>query len=114
VLPRVSADRRSLLLKVDHGFTPQPKAETIAFKQTTVIPDGRTMVVSLGKVMSEGRTVNSDVPILSKIPYVSRLVKTVGYGRETLEMFLLVTPRVIVNEEPEQTFVNTLPALPRP
>ena len=40
-------------------------------------------------------------PILSKIPYLSRLYRNVGYSREAREIFLFVTPRLIVNAEEE-------------
>jgi general secretion pathway protein D len=42
------------------------------------------------------------VPILNKIPYVSRLFKNTGVGRETQSPMLMVTPRIIIQEEEEQ------------
>jgi general secretion pathway protein D len=138
LLPTVSADRRSVRLAVDFrttslvGATPEvpvtikvgadkefrgtiqvPQVETLIFKQTCVIPDGQTMAVSLGQVMVETQT-ESPVSFLSRIPYVSRLVRTVGYGREAREVFLLITARVIINEEDELIFLNNMPTIPRP
>jgi type II secretory pathway component GspD/PulD (secretin) len=40
-------------------------------------------------------------PVLSRIPYVNRLFKNVGVGRETEKVFLMVTPRVIVHQAAE-------------
>ena len=40
-------------------------------------------------------------PFLSKLPYVSRLFKNVGVGRETESLMLMVTPRIIIQEEEE-------------
>ena len=41
------------------------------------------------------------VPILSKIPYLNRLFKNVGIGRETQSLMMMVTPRIIIQEEEE-------------
>ena len=41
------------------------------------------------------------VPVLSRIPYVSRLFKNVGYGREAEQVFLVVTPRILVADDTE-------------
>jgi hypothetical protein len=121
LLPKVGADYRSVRLQVNLQCVQQPQVETIVFKQTNIIPDGRTMAVSLGQIMSEART-ESTVPVLSKIPYVSRLFRSVGAIHETREAFLFVTPRVIVQGEAEQIIVNppresfvpTLPPIARP
>ena len=39
------------------------------------------------------------VPILNKIPYISRLFKNTGVGRETESLMLMVTPRIIIQED---------------
>ena len=36
-------------------------------------------------------------PVLSKIPYVNRLFRNVGYGRCAEHVLVLVTPRIIDN-----------------
>jgi type II secretory pathway component GspD/PulD (secretin) len=41
------------------------------------------------------------VPLLNKIPYVSRLFKNVGVGRSTTSLMMMVTPRIIIQEEEE-------------
>jgi hypothetical protein len=38
-------------------------------------------------------------PVLSEIPYVNRLFKNVGYARKSERVFLIVTPRVIVDQD---------------
>ncbi len=129
VLPTVSADRRFVQMKIDfrdtqlagppttmpvrlsvardgepakefRGVVQQPQLRTLALKHACTIADGRTMVVPLGSVVTDGRA-ESEPSVLSRIPYVNRLVRTVGYTRESRAVFLLVTPRVIVNEEEE-------------
>jgi general secretion pathway protein D len=41
-------------------------------------------------------------PVLSKIPYVDRLFKNTAYGRDARSLMLMVTPRIIINEEEEE------------
>jgi len=70
--------------------------------QTTVsVPDGGTVLLGGLKTLSEGRN-EFGPPILSKIPYLNRLVKNTGYGREAQHMMLMVTPRIIINTEEEE------------
>ena len=76
---------------------------TFAFTQvsTTVsVPDGGTILLGGIKRLSEGRT-ERGVPILSKIPYVSRLFRNVAVGRDASSLMLMVTPRIIIQEEEE-------------
>ena len=42
------------------------------------------------------------VPILNKIPYLSRLFKNTGVGRDAESVMLMVTPRIIIQEEEEE------------
>ena len=53
------------------------------------------------KRLREGRNMDG-VPILNKLPYISRLFKNTGVGRETDSLMLLVTPRIIIQEEEEE------------
>ena len=52
------------------------------------------------KRLAEGR-VERGVPVLSKIPYVSRLFRNVSAGRDARSLMLMVTPRIIIQEEEE-------------
>ena len=76
---------------------------TFAFTQvaTTVsVPDGGTILLGGIKRMSEGRAENG-VPMLGKIPYLSRLFRNVSVGRDARSLMLMVTPRIIIQEEEE-------------
>ena len=137
LLPTVSADRRSVQLKVDFRHTElegqvtempvvvrarrkggseaeiqaalqQVKVRTLTFKETCSIPDGRTLVVSLGQVTTDTR-IEQGTPILKDIPFLGRCFTNVGYGREEREMFLFVTPRIIVTEAEEQPVLTEIP-----
>jgi hypothetical protein len=108
--PAVSADRRFVRLMMDYRQTLLGSAP-LTLKHEGTIADGRTMVVPLGKVMADRR--EEEVNVLSKVPYVSRLVRNVGYAREARTVFLLVTPRVIVHEEEEEVFFSEPTAVRR-
>jgi type II secretory pathway component GspD/PulD (secretin) len=81
-------------------FIQQPVISTITISTTAAVPDGGTVLLGGLKRLSEGRN-EFGPPILSKIPYINRLFKNVGYGREATSLLMMVTPRVIVNEEEE-------------
>jgi len=82
-------------------FLQQPSISNIAVNTTVNVPDGGTVLMGGMKRLSEGRN-EFGPPILSKIPYINRLFRNVGYGREASSLMMMVTPRVIINEEEEQ------------
>jgi hypothetical protein len=77
------------------NFVQLPNVKKIEVEKTLKIADGNTAVVRLGRQATENRTEFS-TPILSKVPYLSRLFKNVAYGTEASELFAFVTARVIV------------------
>jgi general secretion pathway protein D len=79
----------------------QPVTENVNVSTTVSVPDGGTVLLGGVKRLREGRSM-AGVPILNKIPYVSRLFKNTGVGRETESLMLMVTPRIIINEEEEE------------
>jgi type II secretory pathway component GspD/PulD (secretin) len=94
-------------------FFQQPTFDTISLATTVNVPDGGTVLLGGLKTLSESRN-EFGPPILSKIPYLDRLFKNVGYGREAQSLMIMVTPRIIINEEEEQIFIGALPPIPRP
>jgi general secretion pathway protein D len=83
------------------GTTIQLPTFSFTTVSTTVsVPDGGTVLLGGIKRLSEGRN-EFGVPGLSKIPYVNRLFKNVGIGRDTSSLMLMVTPRIIIQEEEE-------------
>jgi general secretion pathway protein D len=85
-----------------NGITIQLPSFAIVSVQTTVsVPDGGTVLLGGIKRLSEGRN-EFGVPILSKLPYINRLFKNVGIGRETQSLMMMVTPRIIIQEEEEE------------
>jgi type II secretory pathway component GspD/PulD (secretin) len=81
-------------------FLQQPNINTITVNTTVNVPDGGTVLMGGLKRLSEGRN-EFGPPVLSKIPYLNRLFKNVGYGREAESLLMMVTPRIIINEEEE-------------
>ena len=79
----------------------QPVTEVVTVITTVSVPDGGTVLLGGVKRLKEGRNM-SGVPILNKIPYVSRLFKNTGVGRETESLMLMITPRILIQEEEEE------------
>jgi type II secretory pathway component GspD/PulD (secretin) len=82
-------------------FIQQPVSTTISVDTTVAVPDGGTVLMGGLKRLSEGRN-EYGPPILSKVPYLNRLFKNTAYGREADSLMLMVTPRIIVQEEEEE------------
>jgi type II secretory pathway component GspD/PulD (secretin) len=81
-------------------FIQQPGFTTTNVQTTVVCPDGGTVLLGGLKQLSEGRN-EFGPPFLSKIPYLNRLFKNVGVGRESSHVMIMVTPRIIINAEEE-------------
>ncbi len=87
---------------VTEGTTLQlPEFAFTTVTTTVSVPDGGTVLLGGIKRLRESRT-ERGTPFLSKLPYVSRLFKNVGIGRETESLMLMVTPRIIIQEEEEE------------
>lgn len=87
--------------EIVEGTTVQLPTFAFTSVSTTVsVPDGGTILLGGIKRMSESRS-EVGVPILSKIPYVSRLFRNVTTGRTASSLMLMVTPRIIIQEEEE-------------
>jgi type II secretory pathway component GspD/PulD (secretin)/tetratricopeptide (TPR) repeat protein len=83
-------------------FYQQPSFSQIEVQTTVSVPDGGTVLLGGLKAMSEGRS-EYGPPVISQIPYLNRLFKNVGIGRETRHIMIMVTPRIIINSEEEVT-----------
>lgn len=86
---------------VTAGTTVQlPTFQFVSVTTTVSVPDGGTVLLGGIKRLSEGRE-EFGVPLLSKLPYINRLFRNVGIGRETDSLMMMVTPRIIIQEEEE-------------
>lgn len=82
-------------------FLQRPKFNRLNVQKSFTLPDGGTAV--LGGIRWERQAATESVPpILSKVPYVNRLFKNVGYTREAENLLVLVTPRILIAGEEEE------------
>ncbi|QDS97998.1 general secretion pathway protein GspD [Adhaeretor mobilis] len=87
---------------VRSGTTVQlPTFQVISVSTTVSVPDGGTVLLGGIKRLREGRN-EFGVPLLSKVPYLDRLFRNVGIGRETDSLMMMVTPHIIIQEEEEE------------
>lgn len=86
----------------------QPIFSITSVSATVAVPDGGTVLLGGVKRLSEAR-IERGVPFLSNLPFINRLFKNVGIGRDTSSVMLMVTPRVIIKEEEEARNVGLTP-----
>lgn len=98
------------IVVIEEGTTVQLPTFAFTTVTTTVsVPDGGTVLLGGIKRLQEGRN-ERGLPLLSKVPYVSRLFKNVGIGRTTQSLMMMVTPRIIIQEEEESKLgINVAP-----
>ena len=87
-------------------FFQQPSISEINVQTTVAVPDGGTVVLGGLKTLAEGRN-ETGPPVLSQIPYVNRLFRNQGIGRETRHIMIMVTPRIIIQSEEELNQTST-------
>ena len=86
-------------------FVTQPRTSSITINTTVMVPDGGTVVMGGLKRLSEGRN-EYGPPILSQLPYIDRLFRNTAYGRSGSSILIMVTPRIIIQEEEEERATN--------
>lgn len=102
-----ASSKTSDVSEFSEGTTVQlPTFSFVTVTTTVSVPDGGTVLLGGIKRLSEGRN-ERGIPILSKIPYISRLFKNVGIGRTTTSLMMMVTPRIIIQEEEEEKLIGT-------
>ncbi len=81
-------------------YLQQPSLLTQRVHQEVCVPCGQT---ALFKTWTRCNRVpdESQVPILSWLPYIGRLFNTVSYHEETADVWVMVTPRLIINQTDE-------------
>ena len=93
---------RNNQVQTSRGTTVQLPTFNFTSVSTTVsVPDGGTVLLGGIKRLAEGRS-ERGVPMLAQLPYISRLFKNVGIGRDTESLMMMVTPRIIIQEEEEK------------
>ena len=100
--PTTADDGDDEIQTVSEGVTIQlPVLATTSVNTVVSVPDGGTILMGGIKRMREQR-IERGVPMLSSIPYVNRLFTNVGVSRETTNLMMMVTPRIIIQAEEEK------------
>ena len=100
-----SAQSSELEISSNGTTIQQPEFLFTTVTTTVSVHDGGTVLLGGIKRLREGRN-EFGVPILSKVPYINRLFKNVGLGRTTDSLMLMVTPRIIIQEEEEDKLLG--------
>jgi Flp pilus assembly secretin CpaC len=85
-------------------YIQQPKISRLRSEFVANVPDGGTALMYAWKKPGSAKQ-PEDGSVLSKIPYVNRLFKNVAYAAENENVLLMVTPRILVNEEDEHRII---------
>ncbi|MDR1484371.1 MAG: hypothetical protein LBT09_06070 [Planctomycetaceae bacterium] len=86
----------------------QPIMASFSVQTTVSVPDGGTILMGGIKRLREGR-IEAGTPILDKIPFIQRLFMNTAIGRDTSSILMVVTPRIIIQEEEEEFLTGLRP-----
>lgn len=125
VVPMISSDRKFVMLRVNYTHSelnpnlivlesrekPGEKMTVPAFDKHTIdttvaLPSGGTGLI-VGPVRMRQTRTEYAVPVLSQIPYVNRLYKTVGIGTEPRRQLIIVSPHVVASPEDRAAWIAT-------
>ncbi len=106
VRPTVSPDRREITMNLGVSLASQdgknyqfPRVHKIEMEKTLKFADGETALIYMGKEAAKWSKNEPNPLILSKIRYMDRLFANTSFGPEMANVFILVTPRLIVVDE---------------
>ncbi len=88
----------SLLVQTDSSGN-ITKANTHWMPRVVHVPDGGTVL--FGGIKRHGDINGNGIPLLDKLPYVNRLFRNGHFYGEPDDVMLMITPRVIIQEEEE-------------
>jgi type II secretory pathway component GspD/PulD (secretin)/TolA-binding protein len=79
----------------------EPEIEVTKIRTTVSVPDGGTLLIG-GQTLSAEVDRESGVPILSKIPFLSRLFTNRAMAKDDQVLLILVKPTIIIQREREE------------
>ena len=82
-------------------YIEMPVFQLSTVQASVTVPDGGTVLLGGIKRLSEA-TNERGVPVLSKVPYINRLFKNTAAIRDEQSLMLMVTPRIIIQDEKEE------------
>jgi general secretion pathway protein D len=78
----------------------EPIFETIEVGTTVSVPDGGTLLLG-GQTLAGETQREAGVPVLSKIPFLKRLVTNTSTAKDEQVVLILVKPTIIIQHEQE-------------
>jgi len=90
-------------------FLQQPAISIQRVHQEVCVPCGQTFLFK-GWTTCKEVSEESAIPVLSSLPYIGDMFKNVTYHQETADVWVMVTPRLIVNQEEEKHAVASAEA----
>lgn len=95
------------VLRVENGveklgveYVQEPQVRTSGLDKVLTIPAGTTLICSMGK-KTQGKREEIGPTWFTSLPYVTKVFPTAGYTRETCELFLFVSARIVSDSEAE-------------
>jgi len=93
------------------AFAEYPEVNRTTVNTTVTVPDQGTVLLGGQRVVSEIE-VEAGVPVLSKIPIISRFFTNTAKSKEEQTLLILIKPTILIqNEEEEKNFPGLLDAL---
>ena len=108
VSPKTSATYASGLFSAGAGVSTHHSSLAFVMSyqilQTDIITNRSSETDSVfyglqGTIVLDGVLGRNRPPVLNRVPYVNRLFRNTGVGRETESLQLMVTPRIIIQDE---------------
>ncbi len=82
-------------------FLQQPAISIQRVHQEVCVPCGQTFLFK-GWTTCKEVSEESAIPVLSSLPYIGDMFKNVTYHQETADVWVMVTPRLIISQEEEK------------
>ena len=93
------------------GAIQQPVTQQTAINTTVTVPDKGTVLLGGQRLVNEVE-VESGVPVLSKIPFLSRFFTNRATATEESTLLILIKPTILIqSEEEEKNFPGLLDQL---
>jgi len=107
-VPEITEDgkkKKNVETSIFQMFFQQPQFVTQMVEQKFSIPDGKTALIVAGKEKRQ-TALNANPDMVSQMLVWAGVLKEVTYSQEACINILLVTPRIIVNDEYKENFSN--------
>ncbi len=83
------------------GIIQEPNYQITEVRTSVSVPDGGTLLLG-GQTLAAETEREAGVPVLSKIPFLKRLVTNRSFAKDEQVLLILVKPTIIIQREQEQ------------